>query len=111
MAREWKSDLQIQNGAAASLPPAMIGETGWDVLLALSGREQFGYSLDTLAPLVSVPKSVLREWLDWLEDRELIAKAWHRFSDRFGAVITPGGRELVHNYVLATSSLEQRARH
>jgi len=111
MNREWKSDLQIQKGATAALPPAMIGETGWDVLLALSAREHSGLKLERLAALVSVPIVAVREWLNWLEDRQLIASGRHRFTDEFGAVITRAGSELVQNYLLATSSLQHRTRH
>jgi hypothetical protein len=111
MDREWKSDLQIHNGAAASLPPAMIGESGWDVLLALSAEEQSGLSLEKLAPLVSVPREALEQWLDWLEDRQLVASGRYNLTRHFGAVITRAGRELVENYLLATSSLQRRVRH
>jgi DNA-binding transcriptional ArsR family regulator len=111
MDREWKIDLQSQNGAIASLPPAMIGETGWDVLLALSMEEQSGLSLDRLAPLVSVSGSVLGQWLDWLEDRELVASGRRRFTHEIGVIITRAGRELVENYLLAASGLQGRVRH
>lgn len=111
MDREQKSDLQIRRGAAATLPPAMIGETGWDILLALSAEEQSGRSFDKLAPLVSVSREVLEQWLDWLEDRQLVASGRYNLADQIGAVITRAGRELVENYLLATSSLQRSARH
>jgi hypothetical protein len=111
MDREWNSDLQIQNGAVASLPPAMIGETGWDVLLALGAASDSALSLEKLAALVSVPGSILSQWLDWLEDRQLIASGRYKLSNKLGAVITRAGRELVENYLLATSSLQRPTRH
>lgn len=109
MHRQSNNDLQIQNGAAASLPPAMIGETGWDILLALNAEEESGVSLEKLGPLVSVPPSVLGQWLDWLEDRRLIAGRSDIFTDEFRVVISRAGRELLDNYLLATSSLQGRA--
>ena len=111
MDRQWNSDLQIQSGAMVSLPPAVIGETGWDVLLALSGDHGSGLNLDKLAPLVSVTRAALLEWLDWLGDRRLVASGRHKFSNELGAILTPAGRELVEHYMLATSGLTGPTRH
>jgi len=108
MDRAQETDLIIDGGAAASLPPAMIGETGWDVLLALIAKEQAGLSLEKLASLVSVPGTVLQHWLDWLEDRQLVVSGRYKVTNQLGAAITRGGRELVQNYLLATSSLRHR---
>ena len=111
MDRQSNSDLKIRNGAVASLPPAMIGETGWDILLAVGANDDFGLGLDRLAALASVPPLILGQWLDWLEDRRLVAGRTDIFTDEFRAVITRAGRELLDNYLLATSSLQGRARH
>jgi hypothetical protein len=109
MDRERKSDLRISDRAAATLPPAMIGETGWDVLLALSAEGRSGLTSEKMASMASVPETALSEWLGWLEDRDLVASGRHRHTKQFGAVITPAGRELVENYLLAASSLQGRA--
>ena len=111
MDREWKCELQIAKGAAASLPPAMIGETGWDILLALSGQGPSGVTVERLGPMVSVSRAALCEWLDWLEDRRLVATGWHTFTDQLGAAITRAGNELVHNVLMAASSLQGPTHH
>ena len=110
MDREAKSDFQFRNQAAASLPPAMIGETGWDIILALSAEERSLLSLDKLAAMASVPRLALGQWLEWLEERQLIASGRHRLTNEIGAAITRAGRELVENYLLATRSLQRNAR-
>ena len=67
MDREWNSDLRISNRAAATLPPAMIGETGWDILLALGGEGWSGLTVVKMASMLSVPRAALARWLGWLE--------------------------------------------
>lgn len=108
MDREWNSDLRISNRAAATLPPAMIGETGWDILLALGGEERSGLTVVKMASMLSVPGAALARWLGWLEERALVASGRDRLTKQFGAVITPAGRELVDNHFLAASSLQGR---
>jgi DNA-binding MarR family transcriptional regulator len=108
MDREWNSDLRISNRSAATLPPAMIGETGWDVLLALRADDRHELSLEKLASLVSVPGSVLADWLDWLDDRALVSGSISDFDEQPRVVITRAGRELVDNHFLAASSLQGR---
>ena len=111
MDRDSESDLQIRKRAMASLPPAMIGETGWDILLALTANDEAGLRLEKLARLISVPRTILGQWLDWLEDRQLVTGRSDHVTDDFIAGITRAGRELVENYLLATSSLQLRPRH
>jgi hypothetical protein len=108
MDREWKTDLRIQNQAIASLPPATIGETGWDVLLALRADDRHELGLDKLSSLVSVPGLVLAQWLDWLEERELVVGLKHESTQQFLAVITRTGVVLVDNYLSATIGLQSR---
>ena len=98
--------MPVRRAACAGLAVAIVL-----VLLALSAHERSGLTLQTLAPLVSVSRAALREWLDWLEDRQLVASGWNDFTDQPGAVITRAGSELVHNYLLATSSLQRHGRH
>jgi DNA-binding MarR family transcriptional regulator len=107
MDREWNSDLRISNRAAATLPPAMIGETGWDILLVL-GEGRSGLTVVKMASMLSVPRAALARWLGWLEERALVASGRDRLTEQFGAVITPAGRELVDNHFLAASSLQGR---
>src|SRR4051794_12624812 len=49
MSCEWQKDLQMRAPlAAAFLPPAMVEETGWDILLALYSDRRSELSLDKL---------------------------------------------------------------
>ena len=111
MDRDSNSDLQIRKGAIASLPPAMIGETGWDILLALTSPDDSGLRPERLARMISVPRTILAQWLEWLEDRQLVTGRSDHITDEFIAAITRAGRELVENYLLATSSLHRGARY
>jgi hypothetical protein len=105
-----QSNIEI-GAAIASLPPAMIGETGWDVLLALRADERHQLSLEKLASLVSVPGGVLADWLDWLDDRALVSGSISDFDEQPRVVITRAGRELVDNYLATTSGLQLPVRH
>ena len=111
MDRNPNSDLQIRKGAMASLPPALIGETGWDILLALTSPDGTGVRLERLARMISVPRAVLAQWLDWLEDRQLVTGHSDHLTDEFIAAITRPGLELVENYLLAASSLHRGAQY
>jgi hypothetical protein len=113
---EPEMDIHRQNHVAistavASLPPAMIGETGWDVLLALRADERHELSLEKLALLVSVPGRVLADWLDWLDERGLVSGSIGQFDEQPRAVITQAGRDLVDNYLATTSGLQLPVRH
>jgi hypothetical protein len=111
MDREWNSDLRISNRAAGTLPPAMIGETGWDVLLALSDEGRSGLTTIKLASMLSVPRAVLGRWLGWLEDGCLVAGAKDQRSGELRAVLTASGRELLDRYLAATTDFQNKICH
>jgi hypothetical protein len=50
-------------GAASILPPAIMEETPWDILLALHSDRHCRLGLAKLASLVSVARPVLDRWL------------------------------------------------
>jgi len=99
MNREWQKDLEIRSpAAAASLPPAMVEETGWDILLALYSEPRLHMNIEKLAALTSVPRVVLGEWLGWLEERRLVGILRRRRLDqqRRRLVLPHHVREVVH---------------
>ncbi len=109
MNREWQKDIQVQSlTAAASLPPAMVDETGWDILLALHSDRRGNLSLEKLGSLISVPSQAMRRWLADLESRNLIAGK-QEITGELRAVLTSGAREMIDNYLSATIGLQSAA--
>lgn len=107
---EWQMDLRSRSRpGAAFLPPTLIEETAWDILLALHSDDGHRLSLDKLGSIASVPQLTLNQWLALLEDRQLITGAKHEFEQDIRAVLTPAGRELLDRYLSATSDLQIRA--
>jgi DNA-binding MarR family transcriptional regulator len=93
----------------ASVPPVMIEETGWDIVLALRTDQRGELSLAKLASIVSVPQRVLGEWLARLEDRKLITGTAHPSTGELRAVLTPAGRALLDRYLSAATDIQLRA--
>jgi len=91
--------------AAAILPPAIMEETPWDILLALHSDRHCRLSLAKLASLVSVARPVLDRWLAGLEQRRLITGARHLTTGELRATLTSAGRELLDRYLSSTSVL------
>lgn len=90
---------------AATLPPAIIEESAWDILLALHSDRGCELSLAKLASLVSVTHSALNRWLTALEQRQLIDGAKHRITGELRATLTPTGRALLDRYLSASTDL------
>lgn len=106
----WQKDVEMRAPGAATLPPpAMIEETGWDLLLALHSNPVG--SLDKLAAMMSVDRAALGRWLVWLEDRRFVAGSRNRITGELRAVLTAGGRKLLDRYLSATAELDARAHH
>jgi DNA-binding MarR family transcriptional regulator len=109
---DWQKDLQMRNPSpAAYLPPALVEETGWDILLALYADRRRALGLVKLASLVSAPEAVLSRWLSALEERRLITGANGAHAGDVRAVLTPIGRELLDRYLSATSDLQVSTPH
>ena len=109
MNRDWQKDLEIHSpAAAASLPPAMVEETSWDILLALHSDQRRQLSLEKLASLISAPPMAMHRWLARLEARDLIAAVEQVVTGELRAVLTHAGREMLDNYLSATGSLQAR---
>ena len=107
MSNDQQRSVQIRGQAAtAILPPAMIEESAWDILLALHSDRRCDLSLTKLASLVSVTPSALNHWLATLEDRRLITGAKHGFTGELRAVLTLSGRQLLDRYLSASSDLQ-----
>jgi hypothetical protein len=112
MSCDWQKDLQIPRPSeVASLPPALVQETGWDILLALHADGRCELSLEKLCALVSVSHVVMDSWLASLEERHLITGATDRFTGQVRAVLSSAGRELLDRYLSVTRSLQVSARH
>ena len=104
---DWKIDLRSRGRtAAASLPPPLIEETAWDILLALHSDADCKLSVDRLGSLVSVPQPALNQWLGLLEEHQLITGAKHGFVQELRAVLTAAGRELLDHYLSVTTDLQ-----
>jgi DNA-binding MarR family transcriptional regulator len=107
-----RKDLQPRNPtAAAVLPPAMVEETGWDILLVLHSDRRRELSLNKLASLASVSETVMNRWLAGLEQRKLITGSKDSFTGEVRAVLTRAGRELLDRYFSATSDLQVGTHH
>ena len=112
MNNDWKIDLRPRGHSAATfLPPALVEETAWDILLTLRSDDGCNLSLDKLASVVSVPPSVLNRWLGLLEQRQLITGEMHGVAQEIRAVLTPAGRELLDRYLSVTGDLQTCAHH
>jgi len=102
----WPNQSRLQSSAPlASVPPVMIEETGWDIVLALHSDKRAELTLTKLASVVSVPQLVLLEWLSRLEDRKLITGRKHPSSGELLAVLTTTGRTLLDRYLSAATDL------
>lgn len=109
---DWHMDQgQHDRTAATALPPAMVEETGWDILLALRSDQRCGLSLGKLGAIISVPQPALISWLAGLEQRQLISGNSDSPTGEVRAVLTPAGRELLDKYLSAASDLQLSAHH
>ena len=112
MTYDWQTKLRLSDRSAATfLPPGTVGETGWDILLALHSDQRRGLSLGKLGAVISVPEPALISWLVGLEQRQLITGNTDSLTREGRAVLTPSGRELLDKYLSATSDLQAGANH
>lgn len=101
----------MHNPPTAFLPPAMVEETSWDILLALHSDRRRDLSLDKLASLASVSGTIMGRWLAGLEQRQLITGATDSSTGELRAVLTNAGRELLDRYLSATNDLQVGTHH
>jgi hypothetical protein len=107
-----RKDIQIRSPtASAFLPPAMIEEAGWDILLVLHSDQRCELSLEKLASIASVPATVMNRWLAGLEQRRLITGTKDSFTGELRALLTRAGRELLDRYLSAASDLQLGTHH
>ena len=97
--------------AAVALPPPLIEETAWDILLALHSDERCNLSLGQLGSVVSVPQATLKQWLAILERQGLITGAKCDVTQELRAVLRSAGREMLDRYLSVTSVLQIGAHH
>jgi hypothetical protein len=95
----------------ASVPPAAVEETAWDILLALHMDRRQELGLVQLSSRASVSKTVLDSWLATLEERALITGVPHRWTGELIAALTARGRTLLDDYFSATGHLQASAHH
>jgi hypothetical protein len=103
---DQQANLTSLSTAAACIPPALVDETAWDILLALHSDQECALNVDKLASLVSVPLPVLTNRLALLEARQLITGALFGLAQELRAVLTGAGRELIDRYLSVTSDLQ-----
>jgi hypothetical protein len=104
---DWVKGFQMRSASAATfLPPAMVEETGWDILLALHSDPRRELCLERLTAVASVSEAVALHWLAGLEERHLITGAKDALTGELRAILTLGGRELLDRYLSATSDLQ-----
>jgi len=107
-----RKDLPMPSpSTVAFLPPAMVEETSWDILLALYWDRRRDLSLDKLASLSSVSGTIIGRWLAGLEQRRLVAGSTDSLTGELRAVLTSAGRELLDRYLSATSDLQVGTHH
>jgi DNA-binding MarR family transcriptional regulator len=112
MNKPQHKNLQIRGPApAATLPPPMIEESAWDILLALHSDHRCDLSLTKLASIVSMSPSALHRWLAALEDRKFITGAKHGFASELRAILTQSGRLLLDRYLSASNDLQVGTSH
>ena len=112
MNHDWQMELKSRGRPPATfLPPALVEETAWDILLALHSDKGCMLSLDKLASVVSAPQPVLKQWLALLEERRLITGAKHGVEQELRAVLTAAGRQVLDRYLSVASDLQIGAHH
>ena len=112
MSKDLQRSLHVDRLEATTiLPPAMIEETAWDIMLALRSDRGCNLSLAKLASLVSVTPTALQRWLATLENRRFITGATHVSSGELRAVLTPPARRLLDTYLKASSDLQVGTQH
>jgi DNA-binding MarR family transcriptional regulator len=112
MSYDWPKTMQmLSRDAAVSLPPAMIEETDWDILLALHSDRRCELTLGKLACLASVTEAGLKQHLAALEQHKLITGAQHQFTSELRALLTTAGRAALDRFLSATSDLQAGTRH
>lgn len=110
MIYNWQKSLQTRDYCAAkTVPPAAVGECGWDILLALHSDHHGRVNLLKLASIVSAPDGVMDRWLSALEERKLITGVRHPSTNELLAMLTDKGRKLLDRYFSATSDLQVAA--
>ncbi|MBC9032759.1 hypothetical protein IAG41_10185 [Sphingomonas sp. JC676] len=106
MNRYQQIDLGIPRPTPeASVPPANVGETGWDILLALHSSHRHQMSVKRLGSLLSVAPHVMHYWLGWLEDRWLVKAAKDEVNGEVGTILTRHGLEVLDRYLSALNAL------
>jgi DNA-binding HxlR family transcriptional regulator len=109
---DWQRDLEMRRpSAAAFLPPALVAEMGWDILLALHSDRQSQLGLGKLASLASASSEILSQWLSTLEEQRLITGMKNAHSGELHATLTPAGRGLLDRYLSATNDLQVSTNH
>lgn len=109
---DWPKTVQtLGRDAAVCLPPTMVEETNWDILLALHSDSRCELTLAKLASLISVTEAGLNQHLATLEQNKLITGFQHQLTGELRALLTPAGRAALDQYLSATNDLQVATRH
>jgi DNA-binding MarR family transcriptional regulator len=102
LAAKARAIFSERNRRSQHFSPAMFGELGWDMLLALyitdfaGGRQTVGQ----LVSLVGAPPTSALRWIDYLEKERLISRESHPRDRRTVLVsITNRGRQKLDEYL------------
>lgn len=112
MTYDWPKSVQLRKcDAALFMPPAMIDETNWDILLSLHHDPRCELTLAKLASLASVTQADLGQHLAALEREWLVTGVTYRATGELRAMLTAQGRAAIDRYLTATSDLQGTTHH
>lgn len=84
------------------MPEGLMGEPGWDILLALYSEDSNGITVSSLCYGSAVPQSTALRWIGVLEAQGLVSRAEHHRDDRIALVsLTEQGRFIVERCLKA----------
>jgi hypothetical protein len=111
MSYDWPKTVPTRGrDVAMCLPPALIEETSWDILLTLHSERHCAPTLAKLASLASVTEAGLTQHLATLEEHKLVTGAQDATGE-LRALLTSTGRTVLDQYLSATSDLQVGTHH
>ena len=112
MTYAWQIEVRHhRDDSGAALPPAMVSESAWDILLALHCDHNGGLNVEKVGGMASVSLEILNQWLATLEASELIIALADRVTREVRVMLTSRGRALLNGYLLATCDLQFGTHH
>ena len=92
-----------------NLPPGLVGEPAWDILLALFSENPGELTLSSACYCASVPPATASRWIDVLQSNGLVEKTKHPRDDHIVLVkLTSSGRTIMERCLKAMLLSTQR---